>query len=161
MKTAPLTYLSLVLIWFPGGPAQGQARLEFPPEVDHRIEHPNPRTGVSGAAVLPPSVMKRQYGDAVGRAYAVALAIPEVLDGIHSYCRSGRSLLSCFESPAAANCDFCILAATRIYGLRASGRSLEFIRRWHVEPVAGDEPVNELVQYDSPGCLKHYDPRLV
>ncbi|MGH7754352.1 MAG: PCYCGC motif-containing (lipo)protein, partial [Gemmatimonadales bacterium] len=63
--------------------------------------HPEPRSGVTAALVLPTIAEPRTPG--AGQAYAAARAVPQVLDGLYCHCQckehSGhRSLLTCFES---------------------------------------------------------------
>ena len=99
----------------------------------HAATHPDPRPGITAELVLPPAAVPRKIGAL--EAYAAARSVPQVLDGIYCYCQcskhSGhRSLLTCFESEHAANCDICMgeamLAAQM--SARGGGSSLEQIR---------------------------------
>ena len=127
--------LLVLVVPFHTGAAQVRSPLV---EKMPRIEHPDPRPDISAARVLVPQRFRE--GD-VAQAYALAREIPAVLDGIYSYCHSGRSLLSCFESDWGARCSYCRTIVRRVYALHRAQRSLAYIRRWHVEPVPGvDSP---------------------
>jgi hypothetical protein len=101
------------------------------------LEHPEPRWRVRGAGVLPGEAFRAVGRHEVAEAYELAQEIPHVLDGLHSYCNVGRSLLSCFESNWAAVCDYCQTIVRRAHELNRLGYQLDFIRRWHVEFVDG------------------------
>lgn len=97
----------------------------------HAAEHPQPRAGVTAAAVQPPA---RYAGvPAIAEVYAEVARIPEVVDGIYCYCNcaehSGHySLLTCFEDDHGAGCDVCLEQAHLAYTMTGEGKSLEEIR---------------------------------
>ena len=117
--------------------AQEPARVPELLEVLPRLKHPEPRPNITARKVLP----SRRFASAgqleTARVYDMAREIPEVLDGIYSYCHKGRSLLSCFESTWGAQCEYCQTVVKRAYQLHRGGHSLAYIRRWHVGPVPG------------------------
>jgi hypothetical protein len=93
--------------------------------------HPEPRSNVSAADVIPAS----RYADAQGiaRAYEFAKQYPQVLDGLHCYCDCARnfnhrSLLTCFESDHGADCEICLREAMIAGQLHERGQSLDQIR---------------------------------
>lgn len=93
--------------------------------------HPEPRPGITAAAVLPPSTYAGY--DRVVRAYEAAQQAPQVLDGLTCHCRcrenfGHRSLLSCFESEHGASCEICIGEALLAVEMHRQGRTLEEIR---------------------------------
>lgn len=128
--------LKLALLFSLLAPAalDGQAPSDprFVPELRLVVEHPEPRPDVSADRVLPQSDFA---SFPIAQSYVLARAIPEVLDGLYSYCQSGRSLLSCFESEAAAECPVCLRMVHRAYVLQQSGESLGYIRRWHLARI--------------------------
>lgn len=96
------------------------------------VDHPAPRADASAAHVLHGGAVPRAAGAA--ESYAVARAIPAVLDGMRCFCACGatlghRSLLSCFEDEHGAFCQVCqdeaIIAGETIMG----GGSLREARR--------------------------------
>jgi len=94
--------------------------------------HPEPRPGITGAAVLPASNFGQD--ERLVRAYTAARAIPEVFDGLYCYCQckknfGHRSLLTCFESEHGASCDICLGEARMAAEMHAAGASLDAIRR--------------------------------
>ena len=93
-------------------------------------QHPEPRPGVTAAAVLDPALVPE--GARAG--YEAAQAIPEVLDGLYCYCdcteRDGlRSLLSCFETRMPVQCSICVGEARMAHRLARQGRTLTEIRK--------------------------------
>ena len=93
--------------------------------------HPEPRPGITGAAVLPASNFGQD--ERLVRAYTAARAIPEVFDGLYCYCQckknfGHRSLLTCFESEHGASCDICLGEARMAAEMHAAGASLDAIR---------------------------------
>ena len=94
-----------------------------------RVVHPEPRPGITAAAVLPADrVPKRARA-----VYDQAREIPGVLDGIYCHCdcaeRDGlRSLLSCFETEMVASCRICSGQAKLAYELHRRGKTLDEIR---------------------------------
>ena len=99
------------------------------PRTEYR--HPHPRPDVTADGVVR-DFMLGGFSEAKP-AYAVARAIPAVLDGLHCYCNCSmsighRSLLSCFEDLHGTGCDICQLQAQMAAEGFAAGRSLEDIR---------------------------------
>lgn len=121
------------LIWMAGGvlglAALGTAVFSGAKPAEYR--HPHPRPGITAAGVMR-DFMLGGFTEAKP-AYAVARAIPAVLDGLHCYCNCDmsighRSLLSCFEDLHGAGCDICQREARAAAEGFAGGRSLEDIR---------------------------------
>jgi len=93
--------------------------------------HPHPRSGVTGDAVLPRSMVPGNPGTL--EAYEAARGVPQVLDGLYCHCNCSksfghRSLLTCFESDHGAHCDICMGEALLAAQLAARGTSLDEIR---------------------------------
>jgi hypothetical protein len=93
--------------------------------------HPEPRPGITGAAVLAASTFGQ--GERLVRAYTAARAMPEVFDGLFCYCEckehfGHRSLLTCFQSEHGASCDICLGEAQMAAEMHANGASLDAIR---------------------------------
>ena len=91
--------------------------------------HPDPRPGITAAAVLDPAGMPRP----ARAAYEAAREIPQVLDGLDCHCdcaaRDGlRSLLSCFETRMPLTCGYCREEAELALKLHREGRTLAEIR---------------------------------
>jgi len=105
--------------------------LSFPRRGD-ASSHPTPRPGITSANVLPPMAVGSAQGAAA--AYAVARQVPQVLDGIYCHCDCSkhlnhRSLLTCFETDHAGQCDICMGEAMMAGQMAAGGSSLETIRK--------------------------------
>ena len=97
---------------------------------DRRVEHPEPRPGITGEHVLPASGFKNKR---VATAYDHAREIPETLDGLYCHCNCAhamnhRSLLSCFEGDQAAGCMTCREEGELAYSLVKEGKTLAEIR---------------------------------
>jgi hypothetical protein len=97
--------------------------------------HPQPRSGITAAKVLPDFAIPRNAGGGGGAldAYAAARRSAATLDGVYCHCdcakHSGhRSLLTCFESEHAAYCDICMGEANLASDMAARGKSLTEIR---------------------------------
>ena len=93
------------------------------------VPHPEPRPGITAAAVLADEDVPQKYRDA----YAAAREVPEVLDGIFCHCdcaahRGMRSLLSCFESKMPQSCGICLGEARLALKLHREGKDLAAIR---------------------------------
>lgn len=93
--------------------------------------HPDPRPGITADAVLPPSLVPHTPGAA--EAYVVARQMPQVLDGLYCHCDCSqhlghRSLLTCYESDHASQCDICMGEAMLAAQLATRGASLDQIR---------------------------------
>lgn len=94
--------------------------------------HPQPRTGITAAGVLPPSTYAGY--DQIVRAYEAAQEAPAVLDGLYCYCQCKehfrhRSLLECFQSEHGSACDICMAEAIMAAQMHRQGKSLDEIRR--------------------------------
>src|SRR5436190_13169729 len=81
------------------------------PQRAEASQHPTPRAGITAAKVLPASQFATDND--IGRVYAMAKEIPEILDGIYCYCHCSkhfhhRSLLTCYETDHASMCDICM-----------------------------------------------------
>lgn len=93
--------------------------------------HPAPRPAADREAVVPAA---RYAGHPrIATMYRAAAEIPEVLDGIHCYCKCDEhaghhSLLSCFASDHAAMCDICLSEAETAFELSRDGVRLGVIR---------------------------------
>ena len=93
--------------------------------------HPAPRPGITADRVLAVAAVPRTPGAA--EAYAVARRIPQVLDGLYCHCDCAkhfghRSLLTCFESEHASQCDICMGEAMLAGEMTVAGLPLEQIR---------------------------------
>ena len=94
-------------------------------------QHPTPRVGVTAEKVLPAVTIPPTPGAA--EAYVVARQIPQILDGIYCHCDCSkhmghRSLLTCYETDHAAQCDICMGEAMLASQMVAGGSSLAQIR---------------------------------
>jgi len=94
--------------------------------------HPDPRTGVTAARVLPSSLVPAAPGALA--AYEAARRVPQVLDGVYCHCNCSksfghRSLLTCFESDHGSRCDICMGEAMLAAQLADGGTSLAEIRK--------------------------------
>jgi hypothetical protein len=93
--------------------------------------HPEPRPGITGAAVLTRAQLHEKDAAEV---FDIVRGIPQIADGIRCHCgcaeRPGfRSLLSCFESDGMAqHCSVCQGAAKLAHRLHRRGRTLQQIR---------------------------------
>lgn len=93
--------------------------------------HPKPRPRAEQPRVVPAA----RYASypRVAEAYTMAASVPDVLDGLYCYCDCSQheghySLLECFTSDHAAQCDVCMSEATIAYQLRRQGKDLAAIR---------------------------------
>lgn len=93
--------------------------------------HPTPRP----TAERPQVVSAARYASypRVADAYRKAALVPGVLDGLYCYCdcsqHSGHySLLECFTSDHAAQCDVCMSEGTIAYQMTMQGKRLAAIR---------------------------------
>jgi len=101
------------------------------PRTGHASLHPTPRPGITGDSVLAVAAVPRTAGAA--EAYAVARQIPQVLDGLYCHCDCSkhfghRSLLTCFQSEHASECDICMGEAMLAAQMTVAGLSLDQIR---------------------------------
>lgn len=93
--------------------------------------HLEPRPGVTAEHVMHGANVPHAAGAA--ETYAVARAMPAVLDGLHCYCACSislghRSLLSCFEDEHGAFCKVCQDEALIAEAVTARGGSLAQVR---------------------------------
>ena len=93
--------------------------------------HPEPRAGITGAAVLTGDDIPRTPG--ATEAYAAARSSAATLDGLYCHCDCSkhaghRSLLTCFQSDHGAYCDVCMGEAMLANQLAGRGTSLRDIR---------------------------------
>jgi hypothetical protein len=95
------------------------------------MPHPEPRLDLGTSAIQPAS----RYNEypRVARAYAMAAAVPGILDGLYCHCHCAEhsahySLLECFHTDHAARCDICMSEARIAYEMARDGASLEAIR---------------------------------
>ena len=70
----------------------------------------------------------------VAMSYAVAKEIPEILDSLHCYCEckknlGHKSLLTCYVTEHATNCDLCIDEALMASRLHKEGYDAVSIRK--------------------------------
>jgi hypothetical protein len=103
-----------------------------------RLEHPEPREGVTGERVLAVSALGKVRDQKVVDAYEAARAYPAIFDGIACGCscngmnaKSGmhRSLLVCYETMQPTGCGACQLEAATVSRLAKEGASLADIRK--------------------------------
>lgn len=111
--------------------AHPEAAAQVLPIVERKafeIAHPEPRAE-SSPNIMTGRRLERAPID-VRLTYLLAAEIPSILDGIHSYCHEGRSLLSCFESAAAATSPLTLRVAQLAFLLHHQGHDLEYIRSY-------------------------------
>jgi hypothetical protein len=110
--------------------ALGAAAFLLMPRGSH---HPDPRPDAQALAmtVLPAT----DFGGSpdAAEAYDIARQIPQTLDGLycHCHCRDHmrhRSLLTCFQSDHASQCDICMGEARLAFQMLQEGRTLDEIR---------------------------------
>jgi hypothetical protein len=94
--------------------------------------HPTPRIDVHTMHTMPAARYASLPG--VPEVYEMAAQIPEILDGIYCYCLchdtfGHYSLLDCFMSDHAAECDVCLKEAIMAYQMNQQGQSLSQIRQ--------------------------------
>lgn len=70
----------------------------------------------------------------VAMSYAAAKEIPEILDSLHCYCEckknmGHKSLLTCYVTEHAVNCDLCIGEALTAFRLHKEGHDVVSIRK--------------------------------
>lgn len=101
---------------------------------DTRLDHPDPREGITAENVLPVEKLGTKPSERVLESYEAARKYPAVLDGILCSCSCGgkrgthRSLLVCFETPQATGCGECQLEGVFIGKLAKEGKTLAEIR---------------------------------
>lgn len=92
--------------------------------------HPDPRPGITAAAVLADDAVPEE----ARKAYGAARDIPAIFDGLRCHCecaaRDGlRSLLSCFETKMPITCGTCRNEAEVARAEFLRGRTLAQIRK--------------------------------
>lgn len=95
------------------------------------VPHPDPRPDLPAAQIQPTS--RYDGSPRVARAYAMAAAVPDIVDGLYCHCQcaehsSHYSLLECFYTDHAARCDICMSEAMIAYEMSRNGASLDAIR---------------------------------
>lgn len=107
-------------------------------ETGPRLEHPEPRAGVTADRVLATSALGKVRDQKVLDAYDAARSYPAIFDGIACGCScSGmdpkhgmhRSLLVCYETMQPTGCGSCQLEAATVGRLAKEGVSLADIRK--------------------------------
>lgn len=94
-------------------------------------QHPAPRSTASASSVVPAS---RYDGyPRIKETYAEVAQVPEVVDGVYCYCHCEEnmghySLLDCFSSDHAANCDVCLSEGALAYKMTKDGKTLNQVR---------------------------------
>lgn len=93
--------------------------------------HPTPRPVAERPQVVPAA----RYASypRVAETYRMAAAVPGVLDGLYCYCHCHEnlghySLLDCYTSDHAAECDVCLSEGALAYRMSKQGKSLNQIR---------------------------------
>jgi len=98
------------------------------------IEHPDPRPGIDGSAVLTAEHLAA-FPDSVLDIYDMIREIPHVADGLGCACGCAafptyRSLLTCYQAGGMAmGCPICQGEARLAYRRHKEGQSLEQIRQ--------------------------------
>jgi hypothetical protein len=99
-----------------------------------RLDHPEPREGITAENVLPVEKLGSKPSERVLESYDAARKYPAVMDGILCSCSCGgkrgthRSLLVCFETPQATGCGECQLEGVFVGKLAKEGKTLAEIR---------------------------------
>jgi hypothetical protein len=137
-KTADWRFLAglvLVILVVSGGIFYYAVRMETPSPRQSENNDPTPPYFLSPAAALPllktdkPSSFTNKF---VVAAYSAANEIPEVLAQQPCFCyckrRGHRSLLDCFATKHAADCDICVREAIFALQEHKQGKSAEQIR---------------------------------
>ena len=110
---------ALALLLLPGRSAHGH--------------NPDPRPDAQALAMtVKPASDFTAYPD-IAEAYDIARQVPQTLDGLycHCHCKESmrhRSLLTCFQSDHASQCDICMGEARLAFQMLQQGRSLNEIR---------------------------------
>ena len=101
-----------------------------------RLNHPDPREGITAERVIPAADIREQgFDEEVVALWAGIAEIPEVADGIACYCgcmlppMSRRSLLSCYEVDGMARgCEICQGTARLVIRRHREGQAMDRIR---------------------------------
>jgi hypothetical protein len=100
-----------------------------------RLEHPDPRPGITAEHVLTVEALGPSRKEAVLAAYDVARTYPELFDGLACACgctgkqNIHRSLLTCFETLQPTGCYGCQEQAQLVAKLAKEGKELAEIRQ--------------------------------
>ncbi len=94
-------------------------------------QHPKPRATASAASVVPAS--RYESYPRIKETYAEVAQVPKVVDGVYCYCHCEEnmghySLLDCFSSDHAANCDVCLSEGALAYKMTRDGKTLDQVR---------------------------------
>jgi hypothetical protein len=99
-----------------------------------RLEHPDPRPGITAEHVLTAEALGTSRKEAVLAAYDVARTYPELFDGLACACgctgkqNIHRSLLTCFETLQPTGCYGCQEQAQLVAKLAKEEKTLAEIR---------------------------------
>jgi hypothetical protein len=99
-----------------------------------RLEHPDPRPGITGEHVLTAEALGSSRKEAVLAAYDTARTYPELFDGLACACgctgkqNIHRSLLTCFETLQPTGCYGCQEQAQLVAKLVKEDKTLADIR---------------------------------
>lgn len=100
-----------------------------------RLEHPEPREGITGERVLSAEALgKFAQRTKVMECYDAAREHPAIFDGVACACSCGgkrgehRSLLVCFETMQATGCGACVEEAEVVLKAVREGKSLADVR---------------------------------
>lgn len=119
------------LVWLLGGALVVAAlvlpNISFTPS----SHHPEPRADAMHRHVVPAATYAAF--PRVAEVYRLVAEVPQVVDGIYCYCNceehSGHySLLDCYKSSHAAQCDVCLSEGAMAYRMHKDGKSLDAIR---------------------------------
>jgi hypothetical protein len=99
-----------------------------------RLEHPDPRAGITAEHVLTAEALGTSRKDKVLAAYEAARSHPEIFDGLACACgctgKGGthRSLLTCYETMQPTGCMGCVEEAELVLKLIKEDKQLADIR---------------------------------
>jgi hypothetical protein len=119
--------------WIVTAVALGVAAVLLVPRGSAAGHHPDPRPDSQALAMtIRPATDFSSNPDAA-EVYDIARQIPQALDGLycHCHCKESmrhRSLLTCFQSEHASQCDICMGEARLAFQMLQQGRTLDEIR---------------------------------
>jgi hypothetical protein len=99
-----------------------------------RLEHPDPRPGITAEHVLTAEALGSSRREAVLAAYDIARSYPELFDGLACACgctgkqNIHRSLLTCFETLQPTGCHGCQEQAQLVATMAKDEKTLSDIR---------------------------------
>ena len=103
------------------------------PMAEHGAQghHPAPRAGVGADKVV--DAARYEDHPRIASVYRAAAENPQLLDGLYCYCRCDEhaghySLLECYSSDHAAQCDVCLSEAEMAFKADRDGVGLDVIR---------------------------------